>query len=499
MKNFKRILAAAITATFCLVLLIPGAVMAAPPSIGSVSISPDPGYAGDILTATPSADWYDEDGDLEDYLWQWQIWDEATTAWVDITGATTDTLESAGFNAGDQIKVICTPYDGSEEGTAVEDSITISGGIVSIDPDPAYTDSDLTAVPAHWTAETDSFTYQWQIWDGTAWLDLAGETTETLASTYFVKDDQIQVVCTPYSGDVAGEAVTAAIAISNSAPSVESVSISPDPASTESPLEAAPQGWSDADEDPEGYQWQWQLWDEVTAAWVDIEGATASILDGAVLALNDQIQVVCTPFDGTDTGEPVTAAIGISILDYNSGIDVKPGSDDNPINLKSKGVVPVAIYTTEGFDATLVDVSSVRFGPNEAEAVHSAYEDINEDGDTDLILHFRVQDCGIAETDTSVTLTGLTTSGDSFSGTDVIKITPSRARQSEGDNNQDPEQNEEEGDNSGGDEGTPGQDEGNDEGEDEGDDADEGDNGRDSAPGQNKERGENAQGKGKNK
>jgi hypothetical protein len=43
-------------------------------------------------------------------------------------------------------------------------------------------------------------------------------------------------------------------------------------------------------------------------------------------------------------------------------VDVKPGSDVNPIKLSSKGVIPVAILTTDTFDATTVDPSTVCFG-----------------------------------------------------------------------------------------------------------------------------------------
>ena len=44
----------------------------------------------------------------------------------------------------------------------------------------------------------------------------------------------------------------------------------------------------------------------------------------------------------------------------------KPGSYPNSIDLISKGVIPVAILTTEDFDATTVDFLSVKFGPDKA-------------------------------------------------------------------------------------------------------------------------------------
>ena len=78
-----------------------------------------------------------------------------------------------------------------------------------------------------------------------------------------------------------------------------------------------------------------------------------------------------------------------------SQIDVKPGSDPNSINLASNGVIAVAIFTTDDFDASQVDASTVVFAG--ANAVHSALEDVDGDGDLDMILHFRVQETNLAD------------------------------------------------------------------------------------------------------
>jgi hypothetical protein len=53
--------------------------------------------------------------------------------------------------------------------------------------------------------------------------------------------------------------------------------------------------------------------------------------------------------------------------------------------------------TTDSFDATTVDSSTVLFGAtgNEAAPVHSALEDVDGNGGTDMILHFNTQDTGI--------------------------------------------------------------------------------------------------------
>jgi len=103
-------------------------------------------------------------------------------------------------------------------------------------------------------------------------------------------------------------------------------------------------------------------------------------------------------------------------------IDIKPWSDPNPINLKSKGVIPVAILTTDEFDAATVDPDTVLFAG--AAPVHYAMEDVDHDGDMDMILHFNTQETDIRPGDTEATLTAQTYDGKAFFGTDSVRTIP---------------------------------------------------------------------------
>lgn len=118
---------------------------------------------------------------------------------------------------------------------------------------------------------------------------------------------------------------------------------------------------------------------------------------------------------GTETTPPLAPC-------FETAIDIKPGSYPNSINLRSRGVVPVAILTTPTFDATTVDPATVEFAG--AASVHWAVEDVDGDGDMDMILHFKTQNLNLTAGSTEAYLTGYTTAGVFFWGMDTVNIVP---------------------------------------------------------------------------
>jgi len=90
-------------------------------------------------------------------------------------------------------------------------------------------------------------------------------------------------------------------------------------------------------------------------------------------------------------------------------LDIKPGSCPNPLNTKSKGVLPVAILGTEDFDVYEIDVATVEL--EGVKPIRSGYEDVatafeppigkedpfdcteeGPDGFTDVTLKFDAQE-----------------------------------------------------------------------------------------------------------
>ena len=109
-----------------------------------------------------------------------------------------------------------------------------------------------------------------------------------------------------------------------------------------------------------------------------------------------------------------------------SQIDIRPGGP-NHVNTESDQLVPVAILTTQDapiFDATMVDPSTVRFGPLGATPTPGKIKlkDVDHDGDLDLRLWFRVQDTGIACGDTTASLTGQTVVGTEITAADELVV-----------------------------------------------------------------------------
>lgn len=115
----------------------------------------------------------------------------------------------------------------------------------------------------------------------------------------------------------------------------------------------------------------------------------------------------------------VTADVCLAV-----SIDVKPGSDTNPVNRRSQGRLPVAVLSTSSFDATEFADADLRL--EGVSAVHVAVEDVDGDGLDDLICHFRIPQLLAAGaldlTDTTLTLEAVLEDGSCIEGTDDVLV-----------------------------------------------------------------------------
>ena len=164
----------------------------------------------------------------------------------------------------------------------------------------------------------------------------------------------------------------------------------------------------------------------------DIGGGTFDRLGGVALAPDGDI--LAAGATGPGCG-PTGCQFAFGLVRYEGdspelevAVDIKPGSDDNRVT-PDKGTIPVAIVTTDAFDATAVEPASICFGDAETPSertcteVHGRghVEDVNADRRTDLVVHFEAAASGIDTGDDSACLSGRTRDGIAVRGCDSIR------------------------------------------------------------------------------
>ncbi len=148
----------------------------------------------------------------------------------------------------------------------------------------------------------------------------------------------------------------------------------------------------------------------------------------AAQSLSGPIDRVDITVVGNPSGFSIARVRYIPVIQVD--IDIKPGSDPNSINCNNdKETITVAILTTDDFDATTVDHTTVTFeGASETHVDKKSglprrhEEDVDGDEDTDLVLHFRLGETGLDCGSTDGTLEGETFGGQAIEGTDAVRM-----------------------------------------------------------------------------
>lgn len=118
--------------------------------------------------------------------------------------------------------------------------------------------------------------------------------------------------------------------------------------------------------------------------------------------------------------------------DLEVAVDIKPGSEENCININGRGVIPVAILGSDGccgmdpLDVRDIDPSSLRL-ENFAAALRgrgvlAAVEDVNRDRIDDLSVKFDDDGTPLVEGEHDAVLTGLLHGGERITGADYICV-----------------------------------------------------------------------------
>lgn len=155
-----------------------------------------------------------------------------------------------------------------------------------------------------------------------------------------------------------------------------------------------------------------EVTDLTTNALYDPWGIALDISSGKMYWANFGLgKIQRANLDGSDVEDVIsgfwyTAGIALDLTKpvLKVAVDIKPLSCPNPLNVKSTGVLPVAVLGSEDFDVNSIDAASIRLAG--IAPIRSSYEDAatpvsdsNEcncntdepDGFTDLILKFETQ------------------------------------------------------------------------------------------------------------
>lgn len=291
-------------------------------------------------------------------------------------------------------------------------------------------EADLDVTFTNFGAGPYTATVDWG--DGSDPEDL-GEVVSPFTATHSYADngEYEATVTVTDAADLTGEA-TATLVITNVAPTVviepvEQPSVSGGTATFA--ITITDPGTLDA---PWTYSIDWG--DESPAQEGSVDDIAAPIeVSHAYMALGTYPVIVRVADKDEAEGE-ATATVTVGPLPVL--VNVKPGSSENPIN--PKALVPVAVLTTEDFDASTIDVATIRFGtpellaagggatPKHGRAHIGDALELDEqtlDGDDDLIMHFDASEAGIISPEiTEACITGMTTDGIVFYGCDAVRL-----------------------------------------------------------------------------
>ena len=275
------------------------------PSAPTVVLDPSPAYLDSTLTCMASGS-TDADNDTIGYSYAWSINSASTPE-------TSSTL-SAGFIAGDSVVCTVTPNDGLIDGSSTSETIVISNtppvvSSVSISPDPAYTNDQLSASAVFSDLDGDSLTlaYTWEV-DGT---EVQSGASTTLASSFFSKGETVSVSVVANDGANSSVAETTSILISNSIPTAPTLSIYPavPEEQTDDLLCSIDTSSSDDDADSVTYTFSWTV-DGVQYSSAS-STATTSTVQAAETNGGEEWECTVTPNDGEEDGP--TASVSVTI------------------------------------------------------------------------------------------------------------------------------------------------------------------------------------------
>ncbi len=279
------------------------------PTVSGVSITSDEtdptvAYADSTVTCS----WTDfTDADAGDT-------DQSEVTWyVGGTSVGTGTTLAGAFSHPQQVRCTVAPYDGETYGNTVSVDLDVTNSA------PVVASASLTPLTAHEGDEftcaagtisdadnTTTFTTSYR-WDVTGVDPGVSNSTDTLRSNNFNRSDSVTCYITVFDGfDDSLEVASNTVFVLNTAPILApgSVSVSPDPPSSEDDLTCAHSPATDADPGDNGnltYSYDW-------VADGNASPITAQVFPAANTSKGGNYTCSATPSDGLDSGTTVAAS-----------------------------------------------------------------------------------------------------------------------------------------------------------------------------------------------
>jgi hypothetical protein len=267
------------------------------PTAPGVTVSPAaPGTEAPLLASvtTPSVD---ADGDPVTYAWTWLKNGVATA----FSGPS---VPASATTKGETWTARATPSDGTHDGSAGEASVLIGNTApdvtaVSVTPSSAPIGAVVTcAATASDPDETPTITYAWSL----GGVPVATGPTYTLGRNGEVRGDTVVCAATARDGDGATDVGTASVTLTNTPPTLTSLSLAPLAPLAGDEVVCTALGAADLDGDPVSVSYAWTRNGRAAGS-----GATYA----GELQSGDSLSCTATPSDGVANGTALSASVSV--------------------------------------------------------------------------------------------------------------------------------------------------------------------------------------------
>ena len=223
----------------------------------------------------------------------------------------TTNMYSGPFIVGTLLACRSTPNDGKTDGDFVEDTATIQNtapvvNSVTLNPSTVYTNDTITATAVlsdDDSSQSGSLTanYEWFV-DNTPVQNGSSNTLDGVSM--FNRDQSVYVAVTPNDGVDARPLNSGIIVVSNTAPVMSSVTVTPDPATAGQDDLTCDAVETDADGDQILYTYDWSDSTGNQQTTTEVSDTSDLFLSGGLI--EDTWTCDVTPYDGTDYGLAVS-------------------------------------------------------------------------------------------------------------------------------------------------------------------------------------------------